>query len=433
MKIKRLRWWMIGLVTCGTVLNYLARNSLAVAAPTLMHTLHFSTQQYAYIVAAFQGCYMLMQPVAGYLLDFFGTKIGFAMFAIAWSAANLLHGFASGWLSLALFRGLLGMSEASVIPAGLKASSEWFPAKERSIATGWFNIGSSIGGLVAPPLVVWCIMHSGWQSAFMVTGGIGFVWAAAWLKFYKHPKDHPALTDGERDYILSGQEDQHKVDYAKPSWKSIVACRQFWGIAIPRFLAEPAWQTFNFWIPLYMVTVHHMNLKQIAMFAWMPFLAADLGCIVGGYLPPFFMKYFKANLITSRKLVVVMGGVLMIGPGCIGLIASPYTAIALFCVGGFAHQALSGSLITLSSDVFGKKEVATANGMTGMAAYLGATIFTLMIGALVKTVGYTPMFACLAVFDLIGALVVWNVLQNRPALLGVNTPESVAQVATHPL
>jgi len=211
MKIKRLRWWMIGLVTCGTVLNYLARNSLAVAAPTLMHTLHFSTQQYAYIVAAFQGCYMLMQPVAGYLLDFFGTKIGFAMFAIAWSAANLLHGFASGWLSLALFRGLLGMSEASVIPAGLKASSEWFPAKERSIATGWFNIGSSIGGLVAPPLVVWCIMHSGWQSAFMVTGGIGFVWAAAWLKFYKHPKDHPALTDGERDYILSGQEDQPPV------------------------------------------------------------------------------------------------------------------------------------------------------------------------------------------------------------------------------
>jgi ACS family hexuronate transporter-like MFS transporter len=420
MKIKGLRWWMIGLVTCGTILNYLARNSLAVAAPTLMHELHISTQQYAYIVAAFQGCYMFMQPVAGYLLDLLGTKVGFALFAIAWSAANLCHGFASGWLSLAFFRGLLGMSEASVIPAGLKASSEWFPAKERSIATGWFNIGSSVGGLIAPPLVVWCILHSGWQSAFMVSGGIGFIWAVAWLKFYKHPKDQKALSDEERDYILAGQEAQHKEDYEKPSWKAIVTCRQFWGIAIPRFLAEPAWQTFNFWIPLYMVMVHHMNLKQIAMFAWMPFLAADLGCIVGGYLPAFFIKYLKVNLITSRKLVVVMGGLLMIGPGCIGLIASPYTAIALFCLGGFAHQSLSGALITLSSDVFGRKEVATANGFTGMAAYLGATIFTLIIGGLIKTLGFTPMFACLAVFDLIGAVVVWNLLQNRPAQLGVN-------------
>ncbi|WP_281424649.1 MFS transporter [Paludibacterium yongneupense] len=420
MKIKGLRWWMIGLVTCGTILNYLARNTLAVAAPTFMAELHITTQQYSYIVAAFQACYMFMQPVAGFLLDLLGTKIGFALFAIAWSAANLVHGFASGWLSLAIFRGLLGMSEASVIPAGLKASSEWFPAKERSIATGWFNIGSSIGGLIAPPLVVWCILHSGWQSAFMVTGGIGFIWALAWLRFYKHPKDQAALTEEERDYILDGQEAQHKVDYEKPSWKAIVACRQFWGIALPRFLAEPAWQTFNFWIPLYMMTVHHMNLKEIALFAWMPFLAADLGCIVGGYLPAFFLKYFKVNLITSRKLVVIMGAVLMIGPGCIGLVASPYTAIALFCLGGFAHQSLSGALITLSSDVFGRKEVATANGLTGMAAYLGATIFTLILGVLVKTVGYTPMFFALAAFDLLGAIIVWNVLQNRPALLGVN-------------
>jgi ACS family hexuronate transporter-like MFS transporter len=163
----------------------------------------------------------------------------------------------------------------------------------------------------------------------------------------------------------------------------------------------------------------------------MPFLAADLGCIVGGYLPPLFMKYFKVNLITSRKMVVVMGGLLMIGPGCIGLVVSPYQAIALFCLGGFAHQALSGSLITLSSDVFGKKEVATANGLTGMAAYMGATIFTLICGYMIKSVGYDPLFACLAAFDLLGALVVWNLLQNRPALLGVNTPDAEAQPAAH--
>jgi len=421
MKIKGLRWWMIALVTCGTILNYLARNTLSVSAPTLMHELNISTQQYSYIIAAFQACYTIMQPVAGFLIDTLGTKIGFALFAIGWSVACMLHGLAAGWMSLAFFRGLLGVTEASVIPAGLKAASEWFPAKERSIATGWFNIGSSIGGLIAPPLVVWCILHAGWQSSFMVTGVIGFVWAAAWLKFYKHPRDHKALTDEERDYIISGQEAQHTQDYEKPSWKTIIGCRQFWGIAIPRFLAEPAWQTFNFWIPLYMMTVHHMNLKEIAMFAWLPFLAADLGCIGGGYLPAFLLKHTKVSLITSRKLVVVMGGLLMIGPGCIGLVANPYVAIALFCLGGFAHQSLSGALITLSSDVFGKKEVATANGMTGMAAYLGATIFTLILGALLKTVGYTPMFAALAVFDIIGAIVVWTILQNRPAMLGVNT------------
>ncbi|MBV8048481.1 MAG: MFS transporter [Paludibacterium sp.] len=421
MKIKGLRWWMISLVTLGTVLNYLARNSLAVAAPRLITDLHISTQQYSYVVAAFQACYMFMQPVAGYVVDFLGTKIGFALFAVCWSAANLLHGFASGWLSLAFFRGLLGVTESAVIPAGLKASSEWFPAKERSIATGWFNVGSSIGGLIAPPLVVWCILHSGWQSAFIVTGSIGFIWAAVWLKFYKHPRDQKALSDEERQYILSGQEEQHKDDsYNKPSWREIVGCRQFWGIAIPRFLAEPAWQTFNFWIPLYMMTVHHMNLKQIAIFAWMPFLAADMGCIVGGYLPAFYLKYFKVDLITSRKLVVVMGGLMMIGPGLLGLVSSPYVAIALFCLGGFAHQSLSGALITLSSDVFGKKEVATANGLTGMSAWLGATIFTLISGALLKTVGYGPLFVCLAAFDVIGAIVVWNVLLTRPAHLGVN-------------
>jgi len=421
-KIKGMRWWMIALVTCGLIVNYLARNSLAAAAPTLKQELQITTEQYSYIVASFQAAYMVMQPIAGYILDMLGTKIGFAIFALLWSAVCMLHGSANGWVSLAAFRGLLGVSEAAGIPSGLKAASEWFPAKERSIATGWFNIGSSVGALIAPPLVIWCIMQGNWRWAFVIIGMIGFVWLAMWMLFYKHPNDQKHLSDEERDYIVSGQEAAYKVDAAqKPSWGKILASKSFWSIAIPRFLAEPAWQTFNFWIPLYMAEVRHMNLKEIAMFAWLPFLAADLGCVVGGYLAPYFQKRFNTSLITSRKMVVVTGAVCMIGPGCIGLASDPYVAIALFCVGGFAHQTLSGALYTLASDVFGKNDVATATGLTGMAGYLGGTIFSLIVGVLATRIGYNPLFVALAAFDIIGAVVVWNMLKANSD----NTPKHI--------
>ncbi|CQJ58109.1 MFS transporter [Yersinia rohdei] len=415
-KIKGLRWYMIALVTVGTILGYLTRNAIAVAAPTLQEQLHITTQQYSYIIAAYSAAYTLMQPVAGYILDVVGTKVGYAMFAVMWAIFCMSTALASSWGGLAIARGAVGMAEAAMIPAGLKATSEWFPAKERSIAVGYFNVGSSIGGMIAPPLVVWAIVMHSWQMAFIITGVLSLIWAIAWLILYKHPKDQKKLSDEEREYILSGQEAQHSTANAKKmSAMQIIRNRQFWGIAIPRFLAEPAWGTFNAWIPLFMFKAYGFNLKEIAMFAWMPMLFADLGCILGGYLPPFFQKHFKVNLIVSRKLVVTMGGLLMIAPGTIGLFTSPYIAIALLCVGGFAHQSLSGALITLSSDVFGRNEVATANGLTGMAAWTASTMFALVVGALADTMGFSPLFAALAVFDVLAVVVIWTVLQNRPA------------------
>ncbi|WP_406705538.1 MFS transporter [Sodalis sp.] len=415
-KIKGLRWYMIALVTVGTVLGYLTRNAIAVAAPTLQDQLHITTQQYSYIIAAYSACYTIMQPVAGYVLDMLGTKVGYAVFAILWAVFCMATALASSWGGLAIARGAVGMAEAAMIPAGLKASSEWFPAKERSIAVGYFNVGSSIGAMVAPPLVVWAIMIHSWKMAFIITGVLSLIWALCWLLFYKHPKNHKKLTAEERDYILSGQEAQHQVNNGKKmsAWE-ILHNRQFWGIALPRFLAEPAWGTFNAWIPLFMFKVYGFNLKEIAMFAWMPMLFADLGCIVGGYMPPFFQRVFGVNLIVSRKLVVTLGAFLMIGPGMIGLFTSPYVAIGLLCIGGFAHQSLSGALITLSSDVFGRNEVATANGLTGMAAWLASTLFALVVGALADTIGFSPLFAVLALFDLLGALCIWTILKNRPA------------------
>ncbi|WP_408065603.1 MFS transporter [Yersinia pseudotuberculosis] len=422
-KIKGLRWYMIALVTVGTILGYLTRNAIAVAAPTLQEQLHITTQQYSYIIAAYSAAYTLMQPVAGYVLDVMGTKVGYAMFAVMWAIFCMSTALASSWGGLAIARGAVGMAEAAMIPAGLKASSEWFPAKERSIAVGYFNVGSSIGGMIAPPLVVWAIVMHSWQMAFIITGVLSLIWAIAWLILYKHPKDQKRLSDEEREYILSGQEAQHSTANAKKmSAMQIIRNRQFWGIAIPRFLAEPAWGTFNAWIPLFMFKAYGFNLKEIAMFAWMPMLFADVGCILGGYLPPLFQKYFKVNLIVSRKLVVTMGGVLMIGPGTIGLFTSPYAAIALLCIGGFAHQALSGALITLSSDVFGRNEVATANGLTGMAAWTASTLFALVVGALADTMGFSPLFAALAAFDLLAVVVIWTVLQDRTADEPTNDP-----------
>jgi ACS family hexuronate transporter-like MFS transporter len=409
-----MRWWMVGMVTLGLIVNYLARNTLSVAAPTMMKDLSIDTQQYSYIVVAWQVCYAMMQPVAGFILDAIGTKVGFAVFALAWSVACGLAALATGWQSMAFFRGLLGITEAAGIPAGVKATTEWFPAKERSVAIGWFNIGSSIGALCAPPLVVWTIMHASWQWSFVVVGVLGTAWTLLWVLFYKHPRDQKRLSEQERDYILSGQEEKflEEAPKAKASWKSIVRTTNFWSIAIPRFLSEPAWQTFNAWIPLYMATERHMNIKEIALFAWLPFLAADIGCVLGGYLSPFFHKHFKVTLFNSRKWVMAVGSLAMIGPGCIGLVDSPYTAIVLLCVGGFAHQTLSGALYAITSDVFGKNEVATATGLAGMSGYLGATLFTLVFGVLVTHVGYSPLFVVLAVFDVLACVVVWALVRE---------------------
>ena len=415
MKIKGIRWWMVGLVTVGLIVNYLARNTLSVAAPTMMKELNFGAAEYSYVVVAWQLCYAFMQPVAGHVLDLIGTKLGFAAFALAWSVACAAAAMATGWRSLAFMRGLLGVAEAAGIPAGVKSVSEWFPQRERSVGIGWFNIGSSIGAVVAPPLVVWAILQGSWQLAFVIVGALGLVWCVLWMALYQHPRDQKRLTEEERDYIVSGQEALHSdASRAKMRWTQILASRNFWAIGIPRILSEPAWQTFNAWIPLYMMTERHMNLKEVALFAWLPFLAADIGCVLGGYLSPIFVRAIGVSWLTSRKLVVLTGALFMVGPACVGLVASPYMAIALLCVGGFAHQTLSGALYAVTSDVFGKNEVATATGLGGMMGYLGAAAFTAVFGVMVTQIGYSPLFAVLAVFDLIAAAVVF-LLAHKPA------------------
>jgi MFS transporter, ACS family, hexuronate transporter len=411
---KNLRWQMILLIMLGAIINYLTRSTLAVAAPTLLQDLHITTQEYSYITAAFQATIML-QPLCGYLLDVIGLKLGFAIFATAWSIICMLHGLATNWQMLAVLRGALGLAEGSANPAGMKAVSEWFPAKERGIAGGIYNVGASFGSMLAPPLVVWAILYYNWQSAFVITGALGLIWVAAWLLLYDAPRKHRRLSVEEAQHIAAGQEAHLQGDGKRPSIVSVLKMRNFWGIALPRFLADPAWGTLSFWVPLYLTTVRHFDLAQIAMFAWLPFLAADLGCLFGPMVVLALQKR-GVRLIDARRGAFTLGACMMMGVALVGFVDNPYAAIALLSLAGFAHQTLSVTVITMASDLFRRNEVATVAGMCGTFGNLGLLLFSLLIGALMASVGYTPFFVSLAVLDLVAAALLWALVREPQPL-----------------
>lgn len=394
-------WAMVGVVCLGTIVNYLSRNTLAVLAPQLEGLLKFGVTEYSYVVAAFQLAYTLMQPVCGFVLDRIGLRAGFALFAALWSVAGMLHAFAGSWGGLALLRGGLGATEAAAIPAGMKSIGEWFRGAERSAAVGWFNVGTSFGAMLAPPLVVGLTLAFGWRAAFVATGVLGLVWAGLWYAVYRSPVEMnvEAVDVAPRVAVLE-----------------IIRSRKYWAIAIPRFLSEPAWQTFNFWIPLYLATERHWDLKQIALFAWTPFLAADLGGVFGGYLSPMLVRWLRLDLVASRIAVAGVGAVLMIGPGLIALAGDAYLAMALFCVGGFAHQMISVTINTLSADLFPSRTLGAANGWVGTAGWTGGLLFSLLIGQVVHVTGYGPLFACLGVFDLLGFGVLAIMLRGQTSI-----------------
>jgi ACS family hexuronate transporter-like MFS transporter len=407
-KRRGLRWRVMGLVMLGSIINYLTRSTLA--APNVLKDLAITTQQYSYILSGFQIAIML-QPICGYVMDTIGLKFGFAMFATAWSFICMAHGLAGNWQTLFGLRALLGFAEGSANPAGMKATSEWFPATERGLAGGFFNMGASLGSMLAAPLVAWAILTHSWQFAFVLTGAIGLAWVALWLIGYHPPATHPALSPAERDYIVTGQE-AHLAGEGRPSLLALVRRRNFWGIAVPRFLADPTWGTLTFWLPLYLTTVRGFDLKQIAMFAWLPFLAADLGCMFGGTISLTLQKYAGMRLLDARRSAFTVGALMMLGVAFVGTVQDPYTAVALLSLAGFAHQTLSVTVITMASDLFKRSEVATVAGMAGTCGNAGVLIFSLLMGALVSRIGYTPFFIGLAALDLLGAVVLWSVVRE---------------------
>lgn len=407
-----IRWTIIALFVGAMVINYLTRSILGVAAPAIMAEQHISSAQYSWITGAFQFGIMF-QPVAGYLLDVIGLKIGFTLFVAVWSVITLGHGLASGWVGFAGLRGALGLVEGSAQPAGMKLVAEWFPARERGVAGGIYQIGASFGAVFAPPLVAWAVFNHSWRAAFFVAGGLGLAWVIAWLLWYAPPSRHRALSDGERALIVEGQEASLVKQRRRPPLGELLRRRNLWAIAAARFLADPVWGMLSLWMPLYLVQARHFDLGQIAMFAWLPFLAADLGCLFGPAVVAFLQRR-GIHLIDARRCAFTLGAVLMMGMMFVGSVTSPVVAIALLCLGGFAHQTLSVTVITLCSDLFPQDQVATATGISGTAANLGVLIFTLTLGMLVDQVGYQPFFILLGLLDLVGAALLCTLIR-KPA------------------
>jgi ACS family hexuronate transporter-like MFS transporter len=410
-RIRGLRWWIIGLVMAGTALNYLTRSVLGVAAPTMMADTGITTQQYGWITSAFQAGIMC-QPIAGYILDMVGLRSGLALFAAAWGAITMAHGLANGWPALAGLRAALGFAEGTAQPGGLKVVAEYFPAKERGFATGIYNIGASFGGILAPPLVVFSIWMWNWRGAFVVAGAFALVWALIWRFTYFPRAAHPALGEEERAHIEAGQEAHLAAapDDARPAPLSILRQRNFWGIALPRFLADPMWGMLTFWMPLYLTTARGFDLKQIALFAWLPFVAADAGCLFGPAVALALQRRGVA-LVTARKWTFTLGASMMVAMLFVARVESPIAAIALLSLGAFAHQTLSITCFATASDLFRKHEIGTVAGSAGLFANFGVLLSSLAIGQWVGTWGYEPFFIAVFVSDILAAMLLWTLVR----------------------
>lgn len=410
-KVRGLRWYIAIILCLVTTINYLDRTSLGVVYPVLKEQLNIDKQHYSYIIISFQIAYMIMLPLSGRFLDYVGVKLGFSVAVIFWSIAKMLHALARGVLSFSFVRVLLGVGEAANFPGIAKVASEWFPAKERTMATGIANMGAGFGALIAPPLMIWLVLKFGWQQAFLITGIIGCFWIVPWLFLYKPPQQHSMITAEELQYITEGQKELQVQESGpvKNTWKLVLFQRNFWGIALARFLSEPAWQFFSYWIPIYFVE-RGVNLSEFALFGWLPFLAADIGSFVGGVLSPFYHKLgFK--VLTSRKLSMTTAACMM--PLAFFITKSPVSwAIVWFCVAAFSHQCISATLMTLPADLFPKCTVGTANGLSGSAALLGGILFTFAVGWLVTHVGYWPVFVTIAFLDLIGTAFLWTFIRE---------------------
>ncbi|QZN97099.1 MFS transporter [Symbiopectobacterium purcellii] len=403
-KIKNLRWWVLGLFLLGVTVNYITRNSLGILAPELKATMGITTEQYSWIVGAFQLAYTIFQPLCGWLIDVIGLKVGFLVCASIWALMCILHAGAGSWLHLAILRFFMGASEAAATPANAKTLGEWFPKKERPIAAGWAGVGFSIGAMLAPPIIVIAHSYLGWQGAFMFSGVLALLWVVLWWLFYYDPEQHPNLSKTELDFI---KQDNEPAPVKLPFFtalKTVGKNKRFYGIAIPAFMAEPAWAVLSFWVPLYLAKERGMDLKQIAMFAWLPFLAADLGSIASGYLTRVYTRLFGCSRVNSVVASSVTGAFLMISLALVALTKDPYITILLISIGGFGHQIISCMLSALVVESFEKGQMATVNGMRGSFAWIASFLFSLLIGVTADKIGYNPLFIAMGFFDLIGAI-----------------------------
>jgi ACS family hexuronate transporter-like MFS transporter len=389
------KWVVLGFAFLATVINYLDRQTLSVMAPVLLEKFHISAQAYSEIIFAFMLAYTIMNGVSGRLLDRLGSKVGYALTIAWWSAAEILHALTSGAFSLGVYRFLLGFGEAGNYPAGVKLIAEWFPVKERSLASGIFNSGAAIGAILAPPLLAWIVLRAGWRTAFIVIGVLGFVWLAAWLIFY-------------RDVQVAAEET------TQLPLKMLLRSRFLWQFTLSKVFSDPVWYFYTFWFPQYLKAVHGFSLLQIGEMAWIPFFTASIGNLAGGAVFSGLLVFGK-NAATTRRIAVLIFSALMVSAIFVGSIHSSALCIALISIATFGYSGALANLLAIPGDVFPKGAVASVWGFASMGSGFGAMIFSLATGWLVDHYSFQPVFVLFGILPIISAWIVW-VLPKRAVL-----------------
>ncbi|HEV2498149.1 MAG TPA: MFS transporter [Terriglobia bacterium] len=383
---------MISLVFTATAINYLDRQTLSVVVPVLMGQFHMSAGAYSRIIFAFMLAYTVMNAVSGPLIDRLGTRAGYALTTAWWSIAAMLHALATGVWSLGIYRFLLGMGEAGNWPGGVKVAAEWFPTEERALASGIFNSGSAIGAIIAPPLVVWIVLTEGWRLSFFAVGAVGLLWVALWLMIYRTPSD------------AEGEIPSTPV----PLW-NLFRTRFVWSFTVAKIFLDPVWYFYIFWFPEYLKRARHFDLASIGKYAWIPFLVAGAGNIIGGWLSAAFLRR-GLSLSVARKLAVSIFILLMTSAIPAVFIHKPSESIAFVSIAILGYTGVTANMLAFPADVFPKNVVASIWGLAGMGSGFGGMVFALATGWLVDHYSYKPVFVGFGLIPVIALLIIWFVL-----------------------
>ena len=412
--IPRLRYWILALLFFSTLINYVDRQVLSVLKPDLSALYGWSAETYAGLVIAWQVAYAIGQFGSGWLFDRIGTRRGFAITISLWSLAGILTGLARGATSFGACRFLLGLGEAGNWPGAAKCTREWFPPKERAFATGTWNIGSATGAIVAAPLVATIATHFGWQAAFVLTGVLGFAWLAAWLAIYRPPHEHPRISAGELALLRSESSGASAEDARVVPWRDLLRRRDVWGLILARFVSDPVWWFYVFWLPGWLHDHFGFGLMTIGATAWIPFAAADVGSLVGGATSSWLVRR-GMEVVRARKLVMYASAALM--PVAIGsaFAETPGPMLAFVSLAAFAHQAWASSMLTLPADLLRGGAVGSCTGLTGTGAAIGAILASLATGHVVQDVGYTPVVVWNGFMHPLGAILVFALVASPMA------------------
>lgn len=394
------RWLMISLAFWATVINYLDRQTLSVAAPVLREQFHMSNVTYSRVVFAFMLAYTIMNGVSGPLIDKLGTRVGYALCIGWWSGAAVLHAFARGVWSLGAFRFLLGVGEAGNWPAGVKVVSEWFPPRERAMACGIFNSGSSVGAILAPPIVAFILLTFGWRTAFLAVGAVGFLWLLFWWPIYKTP----AVLHGD-----PAPDSGVAVPAISPTFRETLRVRFVWAFLLSKIFMDPVWYFYIFWFPEYLKNARHFDMASIGKFAWIPFVVAGAGNYAGGALSAWLLKR-NISITATRKGSVTFFTALMTSAIPAVLVSDAWLSVALVSIAMMGYTGSLANMLAMPGDVFAQNAVASVYGLASMGSGFGGMVFTLITGWVVDHYSYTPVFIGFGIVPLISALVMWTLM-----------------------